>query len=478
MLKKNTDNGKSSSKEKSFEYSTGKILSYTSAWTNDALATTLFSVSLFYYYEVEIGLSIGLVALAFGIFAVWNAINDPLIAFFTEKPRSEKSIKKYGFRTPWILLGAFSMSIFTLLIFLPPDIDVKTNPWPVFLYMVITICILDACVTIYNSNYTASVVTMFKTDAERRKIGALALIFGIFGIIIISAILIPNIVKFGNKQSFVIAALITMIFILLNSIAIIPGHREPEIVKGYYLVGRDKSKEAHLSLIKTLKIAFRKKNFVIYLFSYFLWVVVYNLHFVSQLYFVKDVLGEEASVLMFPQIAFFIGFLLAIPLWLKLAKKYGHANLYGLGYILLGFVFLTYLWISTVLELIIYLFVGGIFYAASAVCLVPVISDAYDEITATSGIHQEATLQGITNFFFRFSYLIVAVIIALVHIITAYNPDPQAIQSPIAILGIRIHTGLINAILCFIAGIVFLLVFDLKGEKKLLIIEELKKKSI
>jgi Na+/melibiose symporter-like transporter len=121
------------------------------------------------------------------------------------------------------------------------------------------------------------------------------------------------------------------------------------------------------------------------------------------------------------------------------------------------------------------MFLGGFCYSASSIILIPVQADTYDEVTSNLGVHQEATLQGITNFFIRLAYLFVGIIIAAVHILTNYNPNPLATQTPLAVLGVRIHSGLIPGIILIIAGVSFLLVYDLKGEKKLKMQEQLKK---
>jgi Na+/melibiose symporter-like transporter len=123
-------------------------------------------------------------------------------------------------------------------------------------------------------------------------------------------------------------------------------------------------------------------------------------------------------------------------------------------------------------------FFVGFCYSAPAIILFPIISDTFDEITATTGTHQDATLQGIANFFFRFSYLIVAAIIAIVHVTTGYNQEPNAPQTELAVFGVRVHTGLIPAIFLLIAGILFLLFYDIYGAKKLKIKEILIEKNI
>ena len=41
-----------------------------------------FSAFAFFYYETEIGLNVLLIGLVFVIYAIWSAVNDPLIGFF------------------------------------------------------------------------------------------------------------------------------------------------------------------------------------------------------------------------------------------------------------------------------------------------------------------------------------------------------------------------------------------------------------
>jgi len=45
-----------------------------------------FGTWAFYFYEIELGLNVVLVGLGFFIFAVYNAINDPLVGYLTNRP--------------------------------------------------------------------------------------------------------------------------------------------------------------------------------------------------------------------------------------------------------------------------------------------------------------------------------------------------------------------------------------------------------
>lgn len=457
------------------EYSLAKIISYSTVWFTDSMILAFFGVVVFYFYEVEVGLNVIYVAIAFVIFAIWNMLNDPLLGFLSERPRSEKSVMKYGFRTPWLIISAILMVIVFFFVFLPPTPEEGASQMMIFIYMVILVCLVDACYTIYNSNFAAGHVNIFRTDEQRRKLSASALIMSTIGVLITNAIILPNIINPGERQSFVLAAGITAIAMAINIIVFTHGIREPHDVKLYYLKGRDKDKSETVSFLPILKTSLKNKNFIMYIIAFLFWSVAFNLFYASQIYLYKDVLRIDFSNFMYAFLAFFIGFITTIPFWIKMAKKYGNANIYGLGYILIGIMFFGVLWISNLLEIIILMLIGGFFYAASASILVAVQADPYDEVTADLGVHQEATLQGITNIFIRIAYLIVGIVIAVVHIYTNYNPDPGAAQSALAILGIRLHTGVIPGIFCIAGGLSFLIIYDLKGEKILEVREKLKK---
>ncbi|MFX0062382.1 MAG: MFS transporter [Candidatus Hermodarchaeota archaeon] len=63
-----------------------------------------FGVLVFFYYETEVFLDGMLAAIGFGIYAVWNAFNDPIIGFLTEK-RATRFTKRFGRRFPWVIGG-------------------------------------------------------------------------------------------------------------------------------------------------------------------------------------------------------------------------------------------------------------------------------------------------------------------------------------------------------------------------------------
>lgn len=57
-----------------------------------------FNTFVFFYYETEVGLNVWLIGIALTIFSIYNAIDDPLFGYLTNKPF--KFTKKWGRRFP------------------------------------------------------------------------------------------------------------------------------------------------------------------------------------------------------------------------------------------------------------------------------------------------------------------------------------------------------------------------------------------
>jgi len=122
--------------------STKKMAFYAFGWVITAHLIVAFDSYIFYYYEVEVGLPVLLVSIAVVIFTLWTIIISPILGYLTDKPF--KWSKKYGFRAPWIVVSAIPALLLYILVYIPPIIDVKSNPWPIFWYFVIISCIFEA----------------------------------------------------------------------------------------------------------------------------------------------------------------------------------------------------------------------------------------------------------------------------------------------------------------------------------------------
>jgi GPH family glycoside/pentoside/hexuronide:cation symporter len=452
--------------------STNKMISYGFGYLIVSYLLSAYSGIVFYYYEVEIGLPVALVGTAFIIFAVWNMINDPLLGFLTDKPL--KWTKKWGMRAPWIVISSFPILICYFLIFTPPDLNAE-NVMIVFLYMILITCLFDSFFSIYNDHIYAGFTNQFRTEYERRKGFAIIAIVAAFGMAFMR-ILPPLFIRYGDKSSFVTAALVVVIFLMIFNIFLFFGIKESKELKDMFIRGYETSKEK--SFFKTMRVAFKHKNFVVILITYTIIISAQTLLQASQIYFVKDVLGVPYTYVIFINLAGIAGFLVSIPFWYNFTRKHGFKKTLVLCLFLSGLAYLPTLWLTTIEERVIYTFIGGIPYAGYTVVIMPLAADTMDDVAISLGRRAEGALAGVRMFFYRVAFLIQGIVITLIHILTDYNPDPHATQTPLAIWGIRVHAGLIPAIMMIVMSLIVYRWYDLTGERKAAMLKELKAKGL
>ena len=80
-----------------------------------------FGALVFFFYERELGLDPLLAMIGYIIFAIWNAVNDPLVGYLTDRPF--KFTRKWGRRFPFVLFGGIPWILSYILIFTPPVVD-------------------------------------------------------------------------------------------------------------------------------------------------------------------------------------------------------------------------------------------------------------------------------------------------------------------------------------------------------------------
>jgi len=174
----------------------------------------------FYFYEVEIGLNVWLTTLGYILFAIWNAVNDPLIGYLTNRPF--KFTKKWGRRFPWMMIGGVPWVASYILVFAPPIVDPVSSAWIIFAWLVLTTCLFDTFNSIWWVGFYSLFPDKFRSLKERRTASGIVTPIGIVGIAL-GGIIPPLFITYGVPSSFLIQAgvvsLIAFIMLLLG----IPG---------------------------------------------------------------------------------------------------------------------------------------------------------------------------------------------------------------------------------------------------------------
>lgn len=456
--------------------SAGKIASYTMGPFMSAFLEGTMAILVYYYYEVEIGLATYLVGISIIIYALWNMINDPLIGYLTDKPM--RWSKKYGMRTPWIIMGAIITIICYFLIFTAPtDTDVKSNPWPIFWYMVIITCLFDTGYSLFQTHYIGGMANIIRSKDDRRKASYRSTLVAVVGRMFLQAVLIPAFIILGNPSSYTTFAMVGVIVLVIATLVFQPGIHENEFVKKRYLQIYEFLHAKEMPYFQFLKTAIKQKNYRTWAAAMSLATCGSILATASLFYFINDVLQLDLAVVTILALATIASFVPSMFFWAYVAKKTSFAKVITIGFLVVGISNLLTLFITTLQQLVIANIIGGVATGAYVSMQLSVNSDTMDEVNLACGKHVEAGAMGLTIFFLRISILMVGIIITVVHLATGYVPGASQ-QSDLAILGIRLHRGLFPAIFLFIASFLMWKYYDLKGEKKEQLMAALRKKGL
>ena len=420
----------------------------------------MFGAYVFFFYETEVGLYVWLLVLGYVIYALWNSFNDPLIGYIFDRPNF--MWKRWGKRFPIIIGAAIPWFLSMYMILTPPDVDPVEGAMFIFAWMIFATCLFDSFYSMFQNNHYSLFPDKFRLDSDRRKTGGIGLVLGVIGTTF-GGLIPPMFITYGDKSSYSIMALFMVVIAAVFLVLMIPGIRETEDMKTRYVM-TDMHKETE-GFFKSMKKAVKQKNFMTLVFITFIGDVAFACITASIHYIVKYSLQEDASFSIYLFAAFLLGAVLSTPIFLKLIEKMNdNRKMHIIGIILLiGFLFfLGFYW--DFYSLMIGVVLLGVGQAAFKVARFPCLADTLDEATGETGVHQESVYMGVQTFFMRFSLIAQALIFAVVHVVTGFDPI-RGTQTDLALIGIRLQSAIIPAFVVILGFLIFLKYYDLTPEK-------------
>jgi len=420
-----------------------------------------FGAYVFFYYETVIGLDVWLTSIGFIIFALWNAVNDPLIGFLTDRPF--KFTKKWGRRLPWVIIGGVPWILSYLLLFTPPDVDPNSGAIILFIWLVVMTCLYDTFASIFQVNYYSIFPDKFRGDSERRLASTLSTLVGALGLA--SGSIIPSLfIIFGERSTYTLQAGVAVIVCLLALVAVIPGSREDQVRIDCYLESCEEEVERR-PFLKEFKALLKHKNYMAYVISFMFYTCLVATMVGSIPYVAKFVLGVEAEDIMLIMAALLLGLFISMPIWSKIADKTNNDR----KTMLIAATFLTIatiplFFINEYIFMIIAMFIWGMGEGGYWVMISPVRSTVIDESVVMTGRRIEGIYQGFQTFISRAALVAQALSFSIVHTITGFVETSET-QTPTAILGVQIHFAILPMIFMLISTIILWKFFKLTPDK-------------
>ncbi|HEX6268888.1 MAG TPA: MFS transporter, partial [Anaerolineales bacterium] len=127
----------------------------------ESLGTVFAGFYMFYYID-ELGLAVAMAGIINVIYAIWDAVNDPLAGFLSDNTRT-----RWGRRRPWLLTGLPFYVGILVLVYAVPRPFLQGNA--LFWYALVVFLLFETAYTVISVNYKALFPELFQGLQERAR---------------------------------------------------------------------------------------------------------------------------------------------------------------------------------------------------------------------------------------------------------------------------------------------------------------------
>ncbi|TFH30633.1 MAG: MFS transporter [Promethearchaeota archaeon] len=442
--------------------------------------TAAFGAYTIFFYESIIGLRSEFAIAAFLIFALWNAINDPLMGYIMEKFTMPWE-RKWGFRRfPWIMIGSILFIFSYLIIFLVPSgwfgtpALVILNQWKIFAWYLVTLLIYDTTFTIFDINSNSLFPEKFPKPYERRVVTGWVTFLGILGLVL-AFVLTGMVVDQNFPESYRTGAFLTFGGAFFFLLLFIPGMYEPAKLRKKYKQ-RDKTKgQANEPFLKVAKFILTDRTMSMKIIFYFGYQAAVALMNASAVYIVTFILDDpENTSFIFIMGGMLVGALISTPIWVIVSQRVNdNKKMCIIAGLLMFLTFLPMIFINGLVAWIICIFLFGISLGGQWFINPPTMGDVLDSVAIKTGKREQSLYYGFQTFVIRFGEALKAFVIAVAHIATGFVAGNATLEEmtnavdniDLVLFGIRIHTAIVPAILVLVSTLLFWKYYDLTPAK-------------
>ena len=331
------------------------------------------------FYNVKLGLDEELVVIVWLVFAIWNAINDPLFGILQERTNT-----KIGRRIPYLRYGA-PIYVLTFIICWYPFMG--NSQMALFWNMLFVLFLVDSLYTMIGLITYTLPAEMTLTQQGRSNLSVYSIYLGAIGMIVamvIPLILLddtPGVIHPFFKPAMIIVGVVAGTIMFAAS---------------FFLVENEYTRtEETLGFFKSIVETVKNREFLVFEVSNFFYILAYTTLTGAIYYFVPYVLGFSGLMASLPLVLVFImifGFSVVANHYVK---KYGLKKVYIVGLISSSVVFLLLLAFGkfTIPSLIV-LALLGVGFAPVALINGPLMSDVIDNDELLTGKRRETTYAG------------------------------------------------------------------------------------
>jgi GPH family glycoside/pentoside/hexuronide:cation symporter len=414
-----------------------------------ALSYQAFSAYIQFLYIDILGVRAVWIGLVWALYGVWNAVNDPLTGYWSDRTRT-----RWGRRVPWMAGALIPLVVTFYLLWLPLG-GAAWSEVALLFYFLLIVLLFDFFWTVFVMNWTALFPEMAEGESQRAGLSALREVFSIFGLLV--GVALPPLLAgadWSGRGS--MAALLTAVTLISLLLGILGSRERPEFAA-----------EPSPPFRESLRLTMQNRDFLFFLGANLMIQYVFLAMVAAMPFYAKYVLriqgpatlggltlDEELqnSVLL---AAAFLAALPAMAVWWALARRFGAWRALRFACLLAAATALYFFFPSTFAAGLVGTTVFGLSLAGLLMLTNPLIADITDEDEMVNGARREGMFFGMNGLIIRFAFVIQGILTAIVFTLTGYVNPAEGVLYPTqpesAIFGIRLLTGGFTALALVLA---------------------------
>ena len=369
---------------------------------------------------------------------IWDAINDPLFGWLTDKTKS-----RFGKRRVFMIFGAIPLAISIALLWYVPKAD---QVWT-FVWIMATFILFDTAWTLTNVPYYALTSELTDDYDERSSLTTYRMVMAVPAYLV-GAALTPAIVGLFALQRTGYAFIGIAYGVVAASALLISA-------SGFRERAERANTKPEPSPVKSFVQALKNKSFVWLCIAYFVVNISFAFIKILMVYYV------QYQLLMTSQITLVMGLLLicvtiSLPFWQWLSRKMDKGPAYAIGMAVGALAVLLTYFLPHASTPVIYAIsaLAGFGFAANWIFPWAMVADVADYDRLETGQQRSGVYYGVWGLATKISEALA--LAAVGWILTGYGYIPNVEQTPHALLGIRTFFGLVPAVcICLALPLLF-----------------------